>query len=430
MGMQTLSAHILIIGGGAAGICAALGARHHLRQRGFSDDAAHVVILERNARLGIKIRISGGGKCNISHEGEMEAVLEKGFLHQNERRFLKPSFFALKNRDVIEWLNQRGVATYARPNGRIFPVSGKATDVLEAFEQMLKSHRVHVFTNARALDVERRDLLFLVRLDDLEFEAQAVIVATGGVSYSKTGTTGDGLRFAEKLGHRIVAPRAALAPIYFKRAPHASLVGVSLRGVGLVAKSAFNTVTRIDDVLITHLGISGPATLSLSREVALALEKSKVELQIDFFPSRSFEELEDLLLRLQQERASQYLRTFLEEALPNAIAPFILEAAEIGREQKWHNLKKEQRRRLLSALKHYPIGEAKEAPIERGEVSAGGVSLSDINPKTMESRLVPNFYVVGEALDIAGEVGGFNLQAAYSTGWLAGVSAAQKLKWD
>ncbi len=428
--MQTLSAHILIIGGGAAGMCAALGARQHLRQSGIPDAAAHIVILERNAHLGIKIRISGGGKCNISHDGEMESVLEKGFLHPNERRFLKPAFFGLKNRDVIAWLHQHGVETYTRLNGRIFPVSGKATDVLEVFERMLKAHRIHVFTKARALDVERRESHFFVPLDDLAFQAQAVIVATGGVSYPKTGTTGDGLRFAEKLGHRIVKPRAALAPIYFKQAPPAELVGVSLRGVGLIAKSSFNTVTRIDDVLITHLGLSGPATLSLSREVAEALEKSKVEILIDFFPQLSFEALDALLLGEQQARPAQYVRTFLEEKLPNAIVPFILEAAEVAYEQKWHDLKRVLRRKLMSVLKQFSIGEVKEVPIERGEVSAGGVALSDINPKTMESRIVPNFYVVGEALDLAGEIGGFNLQAAYSTGWLAGISAAGKLKWD
>lgn len=426
--MQTLSAHIVIVGGGAAGMCAAIGARQHLRRCGVADEQFHIVILERNARLGIKIRISGGGKCNISHDGDMMSVLEKGFLRPQERRFLKPSFFGLTNRQVVEWLHQNGVATYTRPNGRIFPLSGKATDVLSAFENMLREHRISVFTNALVRDVERQNSHFLVHLDNLVFQAQAVILATGGVSYSKTGTTGDGLRFAEKLGHRIVKPRAALAPIYLTPPPPAELVGISLRAVKLIAKSAAHTAARVDDVLITHLGISGPATLSLSREVAEASENSPVEMFLDFFPTQSPDELELLLCQVQHEHATQFLRTFLEGKLPNALVPFLLEAAGVAYQQKWGHLKKEHRRKLLHVLKAYPLGTVKEVPLERGEVSAGGVALSDINPKTMESRLVPNFYVAGEALDIAGEVGGFNLQGAYSTGWLAGVSAAQKIQ--
>lgn len=426
--MQTLSAHIVIVGGGAAGMCAAIGARQHLRRCGVADEQFHIVILERNARLGIKIRISGGGKCNISHDGDMMSVLEKGFLRPQERRFLKPSFFGLTNRQVVEWLHQNGVATYTRPNGRIFPLSGKATDVLSAFENMLREHRISVFTNALVRDVERQNSHFLVHLDNLVFQAQAVILATGGVSYSKTGTTGDGLRFAEKLGHRIVKPRAALAPIYLTPPPPAELVGISLRAVKLIAKSAAHTAARVDDVLITHLGISGPATLSLSREVAEASENSPVEMFLDFFPTQSPDELELLLCQVQHEHATQFLRTFLEGKLPNALVPFLLEAAGVAYQQKWSHLKKEHRRKLLHVLQAYPLGTVKEVPLERGEVSAGGVALSDINPKTMESRLVPNFYVAGEALDIAGEVGGFNLQGAYSTGWLAGVSASQKIQ--
>jgi Predicted flavoproteins len=426
--MQTFSAQIVIVGGGAAGMCAALGARQHLRQCGIGDEHVQIVILERNARLGIKIRISGGGKCNISHDGDMMSVLEKGFLRPQEQRFLKPSFFGLTNRQVVEWLHQHGVATYTRPNGRIFPLSGKATDVLSAFESMLREHRVTVFTNALVRDVERQESHFIVHLDDIVFQAQAVIIATGGVSYSKTGTTGDGLRFAAKLGHRIAKPRAALAPIYLTPSPPAELVGISLRAVKLIAKSASHTAMRVDDVLITHLGISGPATPSLSREVAEALENSPVEMFIDFFPALSPDELELLLCQMQHARAAQFLRTFLEEKFPNALVPFLLEAAGVDYQQKWSHLKKAHRRKLSQVLKAYLLGVVKEVPLERGEVSAGGVALSDINSKTMESRLVPNFYVAGEALDIAGEVGGFNLQGAYSTGWLAGVSAAQKIQ--
>lgn len=428
--METRTTHILIIGGGAAGMCAAIGARQQLRQQGFVDTAVRITLLERNERLGIKIRISGGGKCNITHSGKVSSVLEKGFWRLTERRFLKPAFYAFTNQDILNWLHTHGVETYTRPNGRIFPVSGKATDVLMVFETLLAQHQIEIVTNARALKVEQRESLFLVDLADCRFQASVLILATGGVSYSKTGTTGDGLRFAQALGHTIVPPRAALAPIYFTTPPPNALVGISLRNVKLIAKSAQQMFSRTDDVLITHRGLSGPACLSISRDVAEALEHSPVELFVDFFPTLSEEALEAQLIAAQQHHPLQSVRTFLEAPLPNALVPFVLQAAHIPLDQKWHHFSKGQRKALLRVLKAYPLGAVQEVPLDRGEVSAGGVALTEVDPKTMASKRVPNLFIAGETLDIAGEVGGFNLQAAYSTGWLAGRSAAQALRWD
>ncbi|MDW8465745.1 MAG: aminoacetone oxidase family FAD-binding enzyme [Chloroherpetonaceae bacterium] len=331
---------------------------------------------------------------------------------------------------MLRWLHSHGVATYVRPNGRIFPLSGKASDVVAVFEALLSTHSIEVLTNARALSVERQAETFCVHLSALRFQAHALILATGGVSYSKTGTTGDGIRFAAALGHTIVPLRAALAPIYLAQPPHPELVGVSLRHVRLIAKSPSQTFERTDDVLFTHQGLSGPACLSISRDVAEALEQSSVTMYVDFFPALSVEALEQQLLEMQRCHPTQALQTFLEAPLPNAIVPFVLEASGISLEQKWHNLSKAQRKNLLSVLKAYPLGTVQAVPIERGEVSAGGISLREIDPKTMASQLVPNLFIAGEVLNIAGEVGGFNLQAAYSTGWLAGKSAAHSLRWD
>jgi len=180
-------------------------------------------------------------------------------------------------------------------------------------------------------------------------------------------------------------------------------------------------------VLITHLGISGPACLSISREVAEVLNKDAVLMFVDFFPDESTETLEQQFVSFQTLRAGQFVRTFFEEQLPNAIVVPLLRQAEIPQEQKWHSLPKPMRRKLTAVSKKYFLGAVKEVPIERGEVSAGGVSLQEVNPKTMQSRLVPKLYFAGEVLDVAGEVGGFNLQAAYSTGWLAGESVAKNI---
>ncbi len=419
--------HFLIIGGGAAGMCAALGARTRLRDHHLPDHACRIAIAERNNRLGIKIRISGGGKCNITHAGDMMSVLAEGFLRQNEQRFLKPSFFELSNETVLSWLHRKGVQTYTRENGRIFPRSGKADDVLCAFEHLLAEHAIEVLLNTPVHTLQQENGTFIAHTDREPLRSEFLLIATGGISYSKTGTTGDGLRFAKALGHRIVEPIAALAPIYFTEKPHRNLVGISLRNVDLIAESPTNTFTRKGDVLITHLGISGPACLSISREVAEVLKKDAVLMFVDFFPDESTETLEQQFVSFQTLRAGQFVRTFFEEQLPNAIVAPLLRQAEIPHEQKWHSLPKPMRRKLTAISKKYFLGTVKEVPIERGEVSAGGVSLQEVNPKTMQSRLVPKLYFAGEVLDVAGEVGGFNLQAAYSTGWVAGESVAKHI---
>ncbi|MBC8043658.1 MAG: aminoacetone oxidase family FAD-binding enzyme [Rhizobacter sp.] len=425
--MPDTSSDILITGGGAAGICAALGARHLARSRGLSDAAFRITLLERNPRLGIKIRISGGGKCNITHAGEMQAVLAEGFSQQGEQRFLKPAFFTLTNAEVLRWLHAKGVPTFARENGRVFPTSGKALDVLTAFEQCLDDHRIDVRTGVRAGNVRRTENGFEVSTAQGPFTAPFLILATGGVSYQKTGTTGDGLRFATSLGHTLAPLQAALAPVYFKSKPHNDLVGVSLRKVGLIVKSAQTQFRRVDDVLITHLGISGPACLSISREVAAAAAmKLPQQVLIDFFPATNEHVLDAELIGRSKSTPQQFVRTFFESVFPASLSRFVFEAAGVSITQLWRALTKDERKRLLQTVKAFPLGDVGGVPVDKGEVSAGGVNLKEVNAKTMASRLVPHLYLAGEMLDIAGEVGGFNLQAAYSTGWVAGIHAASQ----
>jgi len=408
-------------------MCAALGARTFLRQHHIPDEACRIAIAERNNRLGIKIRISGGGKCNITHAGDMMSVLSKGFLRQNEQRFLKPSFFELSNETVLSWLHTKGVHTYTRENGRIFPRSGNADDVLRAFEKLLAEHSIEVLLKTHILALRQEHGTFIAQTKTEELRSDFLLIATGGVSYPKTGTTGDGLRFAKAFGHHIVEPISALAPIYFTEKPSGNLIGISFRDVELIAETPTKKLTRRGDVLITHLGISGPACLSISREVAEALPQHPVSMFVDFFPNHSAETLEQQFISFQASRAGQFVRTFFEEQLPNAIVVPLFRQAEIPQEQKWHSLPKPMRRKLTAISKKYFLGMVKDVPIERGEVSAGGVSLQDVNPKTMQSRLVQNLYFAGEVLDVAGEVGGFNLQAAYSTGWVAGKHVATQL---
>jgi len=411
-----------VVGGGAAGMFAALGAANATRER---RETIEVHLFERNPRLGIKILISGGGKCNITHEGPVEDVLKLGFPYLNEQRFLKRAMYRFTNEDVLHLLESQGVAWHARENGRIFPNSGRADDVLSAFEAELRVAQTIIHTKSHIQSVDTNRQRWTLRGQFGSIELDALILTTGGTSYKKVGTTGDGINYAAKLGHTIVPLRAALAPIYLKYTPRQDVVGIALRDVELKTAQGDNLIgSKTGDLLLTHKGISGPATLDLSREAALASEKGPISIRVSLL-AKTPDTISDLLIDLQSSRSQQQVKTWLEELLPNRFVPYVLAQADIPPDRKWNALTKDERGRLLSSLTDYDLGEVREIPIDRGEVTAGGVSLKEVDPKTMMSRLHPGLFFAGEMLDIAGEIGGYNLQAAYSTGWVAGEEAVK-----
>ncbi|NTW62801.1 MAG: aminoacetone oxidase family FAD-binding enzyme [Chlorobiaceae bacterium] len=435
---------LLIIGGGASGMFAALGARDALRKSLVPDHVFTITLLERNVRAGAKLRISGGGKCNVTHEGEPGDLLLKGFFDKAEQRFLKHSLYSFTNRDLLFLLDRYGVKTAARPDGKIFPVSERAVDILKAFEAMLLDSRIDMVYSCRVSALKSDAGQLTVDSSRGLFSSSAVILAVGGVSYASTGTTGDGLAFARKLGHSVTDPSAALAPVVTKKTPPIDLAGISLRSVTLFVSAAHERRERRGDVLITHRGITGPAVLSLSRQIAMLFRKYRsAELFIDLFPDHAPLELQERLLLHARKNGTQMVRKFLQSApiaplpgsfesfpygtIPTALVPFIMQHADLDPDVRWSELKREERKSLLDVLKQFPIGVVKAVPLDEGEVSAGGIALKEINPKTMESRLVAGLYCCGELLDYAGEIGGFNLQAAFSTGWTAGKSAAERL---
>ncbi|MDP4199339.1 MAG: aminoacetone oxidase family FAD-binding enzyme [Bacteroidota bacterium] len=415
---------IAIVGGGAGGIFAALGAARTAREH-----AQHIAVhlFERNARLGIKILISGGGKCNITHAGPTNEVLREGFPQKNEQRFLKFSLHTYTNNDVLALLAAHDVSCHARENGRVFPNSGRADDVLAAFEAELQNANVILHLNSRVTKIESIAGAWEVVTDRQSLKADALILATGGTSYRKVGTTGDGLTYAARLGHTIVPNRAALAPIYLKHPPEQDLVGIALRDIELLIVRDKQTLSALrGDVLLTHRGLSGPTVLGISREAAVHAERGSIELAANLLGMNE-EQVRTTLTDLQGTRSQQQIKTWLEELLPNRFVPHILAQARLPIDRKWHALTREERVRLRSALTHYSFGLVADIPVDRGEVTAGGVSLAEVAPATMKSWLIPNLYFAGEMLDIAGEIGGYNLQAAYSTGWVAGSAAAQSI---
>ena len=386
---------------------------------------AKVLLLEKNKKLGIKILISGGGKCNITNGSNMPVMLKQ--FRTNESRFLKYSFHTFTNTQLLDLLQQQGVETYTRENGKVFPKSHNAEDVVNALQQLMESAGVDVRLNTPAIHIERCEgNSFLVKTEQNEFKTAKVIIATGGNSYQKTGTTGDGYRWIEKLGHTIIPIRPALAPIYLSPTPPPQWQGTPIRDCRVMAVCGKKIVAqRNGDVLFTHLGISGPAALEISKDAFLELEQGKlVTIHVDFYPELNEQQLNEKLLAKISSTANLSSTSLAEQLVPQKLAEYVLLQAGIDGIKKLHQLKKQERRAFVATLKECSIGTVKEIPLDRGEVTAGGVALHEIDPTTMESKFVAGLYFCGEILDITGPVGGYNLQAAFSTGYVAGEKAA------
>jgi hypothetical protein len=413
--MSTQRLPIVVIGAGGAGILAAWRS---------AVLGSPVILLERNRRIGIKLLISGGGKCNITHDGPLEELYSA--FTQRESRFLKPAFFRFQNTDVVQLIEEGGVRTTVRPDGRVFPAEGRARHVVAVFERLLTKEKVDLRVNSRAESIEAEDgHIQGLRVGSSFLPASLVILATGGASYPTTGTTGDGFRWAKRLGHTIVPVRPALAPLILSPPLPAQWRGIALRRGRLSARFGSTVISSWNgDVLITHDGISGPAALEISRPTALALEKATVTIEYDFLPGTDSSSLDAELTDLLRT-AQGFVATFLERWLPNRMIRLMLISAGIAPETRCYSLTREGRRAIVALLKAWQIGTVNRVPLERGEVTAGGVSLDEIDPHTMHSRKVQGLYVCGEVLDVAGPVGGYNLQAAFSTGFVAGDAAAR-----
>ena len=407
---------VLVIGGGAAGMIAAwraasLGARTRL--------------LEKNGRLGLKIHISGGGKCNITHGGDMEG-LRRAF-RPNEARFLHASFRRFTNEDVLEMLRSRGVTVHTRPDGRVFPDSGRADDVVDALAWHLCDSGVAVELGVPVDRLVVEDgRVAGVWACGRPYPARNVVIAVGGSSYPKTGTTGDGFRWIREVGHTLVPLRAALAPIHLAEGVRPHYSGLALRDCVLRARQVGKEIDRWHgDLLFTHHGVSGPDALGVSRSVALALEHGPVTLDVDLLPGESHETLAAAVTGAQAAGGRRLIRTVVQPWLPERLLPELFERAGTDPSVPVHQLPRKARSRLVETVKRWELGRVREVPLERGEVTAGGAALDEVDPNTMASRKVSGLYLCGEILDVAGPVGGYNLQAAFSTGWVAGEAAAR-----
>lgn len=406
---------VVVVGAGAAGIIAAW----HAATLG-----ARTILLEKTNRVGTKVLISGGGKCNITHAGPLEEVLRA--FRPNEARFIRPACYRFTNEQIVDMLTSRGLEVYTRPDGRIFPTHGTAKDVVAILRSYLEDAGVDIRleTPVRGLQIEDGRVAGVITDKGL-IEASAVVLSTGGSSYPNSGTTGDGWPWAIAAGHTVVRILAALAPMTLTNADP-DKAGVALRDCVLKARQGKEIGRWRGDLLFTHRGISGPTSLGVSREVSEGMLQGEVSLEVDVAPDWTFEEITRRIVEWSQANPRKRIASLIEEWVPKSVVDELMRLAGIDETTIASNLPQKSRNRLIERLKAWPLGPVKEVVLDKGEVVAGGVSLDEVDPKTMASRKSEGLFLCGEVLDIAGPVGGYNLQAAFATGYVAGESAARQ----
>ncbi len=409
---------VIVIGGGASGIIAAWRTGEH---------GIPTLLIEKNNKLGIKILISGGGKCNVTHAGTIDDLL-KGF-RKNEARFLKPAFYKFNNQDIISLLESKGVKSNTRTDGKVFPVSNRASDVLHALSSLLTSDVKILFDSPVNKILINDNMVTGIEIHNEIIYCDTVILATGGMTYPQTGTTGDGINIAKSLGHSIVPITPALAPMTMQQELPGEWSGIAVRNCELsIVDNQKKEFSCIGDLLFTHKGISGPVVLEISRAAGEKIIYGPVVLVIDFIPEKTKEELENYLQNSVKINPNKIICNLIKEFLSKRMTDYLLKRIGVDPEKKLSQMTRDERRLVIALLKQWEIGKIKTIDFEAGEVTGGGISLKEVDPKTMESKLVKGLFICGEVLDIAGSIGGYNLQAAFSTGYVAGEGAALENK--
>jgi len=410
---------IIIIGGGAAGMMAAISASQH---------GAQVTILEKMAVLGRKLAITGKGRCNITNIADKQTIIKN---MPGNGSFIYSALHSFSNQDMIEFLHNRGVETKVERGGRVFPVSDNAKDVVDAFRNAFKELNVEVLLGqaVKRILMHNGRVTGVLASNNVEYAADAVILATGGASYPATGSTGDGYRMGQIVGHTIVPLKPSLVPLEVSESWIGELQGLSLKNV--VASVIFEGKKVADDfgeMLFTHYGLSGPIILSLSKKVAELFSSKpgqEVLLAINLKPALTVEVLDKRIQRDFEKFARKQLKNSLGELLPSKLINVVIDLAHLDPDKFVHQITKEERARLLEQITNLTFTITGTRPVSEAIVTAGGIHVKEINPKTMESKLVAGLYFAGEVIDIDGYTGGFNLQAAFSTGYVAGQNAAE-----
>lgn len=412
---------VLVIGGGAAGIMAAYSSAR---------SGQEVHIYEKNEKLGKKLFITGKGRCNITNASDMEVLFQNVV---SNYKFLYSAFYTFTNEQMIELMKEAGVPVKIERGNRVFPVSDKSSDVIGGLERLLKKEGVAIHLKSEVSKIltsqqeNDKTVMGIMLQDGSEVKGEQVIVATGGVSYPSTGSTGDGMSMTEKLGHTKTRLYPALVPIEIEEEWVSRLQGLSLRNVSVsfsAGKKEF--YQNFGEMVFTHYGVSGPVILSGSSYLPKYENKERVEACVDLKPALSEKQLDLRILRDFEENKNKDFKNSLNLLLPRKIIPIIIELSGISPEKKIHEITKEERRQLIYIIKNLKMHVKGVRGFEEAIITQGGVKVKEINPATMESKLVKGLYFAGEIMDVDALTGGYNLQIAWSTGYLAGLSTARE----
>lgn len=403
---------VVIAGGGAAGMAAAIAA---------AQEGHQVHLYEKNEKLGKKVYITGKGRCNVTNACDTDTLLRNVVTNP---RFLYSSFHGFTNQDIMNLLEQNGCPLKVERGNRVFPVSDKSSDVISALSGQMKELgvRVSLLEEVKELLISDGRCTGIVLSDRAKsIEADAVIVATGGLSYPSTGSTGDGYRFAKACGHRVTELSPALVPFYVKEEVVRDLQGLSLKNIEAVVSDGKKEIYReFGEMLFTHFGVSGPVLLSASSFAAKAIRQRPLTLTIDLKPALSREQLDARILRDFEEASNKQFKNVLSHLYPSKLIPVMIENSKIPPEKKVNEITRQERRNLVEATKAFTLTLTGLRGYEEAIITQGGIDLKEINPSTMESKKIKGLYFAGEVLDVDGVTGGFNLQIAWSTGWAAG----------
>lgn len=412
---------VIVVGGGPAGMMAAITA---------AENGNEVIIIERMPSFGRKLLITGKGRCNITSSLYMSEFIKNT---PGNGKFLYSAFQNYTNKDIIEFLKRQGLEVKEERGNRIFPVTDKSIDVLNCFKKRIDELKIQYKLNTRVEKILiKNNEVLAMRTDKEIIKTDKIILATGGKSYPLTGSTGDGYKMAKDIGHTIIPIKPSLVPMeVYEKEECKRLQGLSLRNVGIKIIDTDRKKIIYEDfgeMIFTHFGISGPTILSGSahlvkyKDIEYLLRKKYINISIDLKPALTEEQLDDRILRDFNTFKNKQFKHSLDKLLPQKIIPVVIELSKIHESKKVNEITKEERKRLVELLKNFTITIKSFRPVEEAIITCGGINTKEIDPKTMESKVIKGLYFAGEIIDVDSYTGGFNLQIAYSTGYTAGMS--------
>lgn len=404
---------VVVIGGGAAGMLASVIC---------AKEGNEVVLIEKTNGLGNKLKITGKGRCNLTFEGDEESF-EKNIVQNN--KFIRSSFSQFDNKDLVEFFNKLGVETKVERGNRIFPKSDDANDIVNALKREINNKDVRVLYNTKVTDIKTKDgkVEAIIVDNGKEIKCDKCIIATGGKSYSKTGSSGDGYDLAKKLGHTVEKIMGGLVPLRCYGDTCAKLQGLSLRNISIkvLEKNGKIVYNDFGELLFAHFGLTGPVILSASSKlnrldnIEEKLKNKEIIISIDLKPALDIDTLDKRIQRDFEKYANKEFRNSLDDLLPQKLIPVIIQLSNIDESKKVHQIKKDERQKLVNLIKNFEIYVKELMPLELAIITCGGISTKEVNPKTMESKLIKGLHFAGEVLDVDAYTGGYNLQIAFST---------------